>query len=230
MRRDLLRLLAAVPLLGACSGPSPLREADLRPVAPDGLPSDLPAPMLRVGDEWRYVMRSELTGLTTDRVQLRVSAVDAGGYQIAGRSQEAGPFEVRYDRDLNIIRSRGSAFQPPYPRFAFPLAIGKSWRADVTSTLPAAVSDGAILQSVSATAQGWERVTVPAGTFTALRVVLAINWRNVNYASVWGSSGETFWYAAQVRNAVLHHRVDYPHDGAQSNNIVTELESFSAGA
>jgi hypothetical protein len=33
-----------------------------------------------------------------------------------------------------------------------------------------------------------------------------------------------------VRNAVFHHRVDFAQGRLESNNSVTELESFSVGA
>jgi hypothetical protein len=83
---------------------------------------------------------------------------------------------------------------------------------------------------VSATVRGWERVTVPAGNFTALRIDLAIDWRDSDNAAAWGNSAESFWYAAEVRNAVFHHRVDFAQGRLESNNSVTELESFSVGA
>jgi hypothetical protein len=228
-RRNLLLLVAAVPLLGACGGSSPLHQADIRPVSPEGLPGELPAPALQVGTEWRYVMRSVLTGLTTDRVQLRVSAVEADGYVVAGQS-EAGAFEARLDRDLNPIRNRNVAFAPPYPRYAFPLTIGKAWRTEVRTTVVGQPDQGTLLQNVSASVRGWERVTVPAGIFTTLRIDLAIEWQNTRDATERGNSTETFWYSAQVQNAVLHHRTDYASGRVVTNDSVTSLESLSAGA
>lgn len=229
-RRRALRLLGAIPLLGACGGPSVLRQAGLQPVPAEGMPAALPAPALRVGDEWRYVLRDAMTGLATDRVEHRVVAVDADGYALAERSQTAGPSEARYDRDLNPVRWRNRAFAPAYPRFAFPLAVGKTWRAEVRSSAVPAVRYGTLLEQVSATVRGWERVTVPAGTFVALRVELAIDWRDSDDAQVWGNSSDTFWYVAAVRSAVLRHRVDFPQGRIESNNSVTELASYSVGA
>lgn len=228
-RRNLLRLLAVAPLLSACGGPSVLREAALLPVSPEGFPSQLPAPALPVGAEWRYRIRAVLTGLTTDQVRYRVSAVDANGYEIAGVSQTDGPFEARYDRDLNPVRSRNVAFQPAYPRYSFPLAIGKMWRTTVRTTVVGDSGQGTLLQDVSAAVRGWERVTVPAGIFTALRIDLAINWQNSAFATERGNSTEAFWYAANVRNAVFHHRTDYSEGRIVTNNVVTELESFKVG-
>jgi hypothetical protein len=198
-------------------------------VPPDGLPRELPAPALRVGDEWGYVMRDAMTGLASDRARMRVTAVDADGYGMTESSQAVGTFAVRYDRNLNPLRSRNVVFEPAYPRFAFPLAAGKTWRAEVRSSGVPAARYATLVQRVSATVRGWERVTVPAGNFTALRIDLAIDWRDSDNAAAWGNSAESFWYAAEVRNAVFHHRVDFAQGRLESNNSVTELESFSVG-
>lgn len=229
-RRRLLRFLAATPLLGACGSPSVLRQAGLEPVPPDGLPRELAAPVLQVGDEWRYVKRSALTGLTIDSAQVRVTAAGPDGYTVVEDWQTAGPVAARYDRNLNPLRSGDWVYEPAYPRYSFPLAIGKTWGGEVVSSEVPARRYATLRQRLKANVRGWERVTVPAGTFTALRVDLAVSWRDTDSAQVWGGSAETNWYAAEVRNSVLHHRVDYPYNGVQSNNVVVELESFRVGA
>jgi hypothetical protein len=206
-----------------------LRQAGLQPVSPDGLPRELPAPVLRPGHEWRYVAHDGLTGLVTERAHLRVNAADADGYGLTETLQAGPVYEVRYDRSLNLVRWRNRAFAPAYPRFAFPLALGKTWRVELRSSAVPSVRYGTLIEQVSGVVRGWERVTVPAGTFTALRIDLALDWRDTDEATVWGNSTDSFWYAAEARNAVLRHRVDFPHAGAQSNNIVTKLESFSVG-
>jgi hypothetical protein len=229
-RRNALRLLAAAPLFGACRGPSVLSQAGLQPVPPDGLPRELPAPVLRPGHEWRAVTHDELTGLVSERMRMVVTAADADGYSLTETLQAGPVYDVRFDRNLNLVRWRNRAFAPAYPRFEFPLAIGKRWRVNLRSSAIPSVRYGTLIEEVSGVVRGWERVKVPAGSFTALRIELAIDWRDAEAAGVWGNSMDTFWYSAEVRNAVLRHRVDYPYAGAQSNNIVTEVESFSVSA
>jgi hypothetical protein len=229
-RRRLLGALAAAPLLGACGGTTVLNQMGMQPVPPDGLPRELAAPVLQVGDEWHYVKRSALTGLTIDRARVRVTAVGVDGYAIAEDWQTAGPVAARYDRNLNPLRSGDWVHKPAYPRFSFPLAIGKTWSGEVVSSEVPGRHYATLRQRLKANVRGWERVTVAAGTFTALRINIAINWSDTDNAQVWGSSAETFWYAAEVRGFVLHHRVDYPYDGIQSSNVLVELESFRVGA
>ncbi len=230
-RRRLLRVLATAPLLGACGGTSVLNQMVSRPVPPEGLPREVVAPLLQVGDEWRYVKRSALTGLTIDQVQARVSAVGRDGYAVAEDWHTAGPVAARFDRNLNPLRSGNWVHEPAFPRYSFPLGVGQVWSGEVISSEEAPARRYARLrQRIKANVRGWERVTVSAGTFTALRIDLAVNWSDTDNAQVWGNSAETVWYAAEVRNMVLHHRVDYPYDGIQSSNVLVELESFRVGA
>jgi hypothetical protein len=230
-RRRLLRVLATAPLLGACGGTSVLNQMVSRPVSPEGLPREVVAPLLQVGDEWRYVKRSALTGLTIDQVQVRVSAVGRDGYAVAEDWHTAGPVAARFDRNLNPLRSGNWVHEPAFPRYSFPLGVGQVWSGEVISSEEAPARRYARLrQRLKANVRGWERVTVSAGTFAALRIDLAVNWSDTDNAQVWGNSAETVWYAAEVRNMVLHHRVDYPYDGIQSSNVLVELESFRVGA
>jgi len=229
-RRRLIGFLAAAPLLGACGGTTVLNQMGLQAVPPDGRPRELPAPALQVGDEWRYVKRSALTGLTIDQARVRVTAAGRDGYAVAEDWRTAGPVAARFDRNFNPLRSGDWVYEPAYPRFSFPLAIGKAWSGEVVSSEVPARRYATLRQRLKANVRGWERVTVSAGTFTALRIDLAVNWNDTDNAQVWGNSAETIWFAAEVRNMVLHHRVDYPYDGIQSSNVLLELESFRVGA
>src|SRR5262245_46609379 len=126
-RRAFLGVLAAAPFLGSCAGSSVLRQAGLQPVAPDGQPSEVPAPTRRAGDQWQLRMRDALTGLTTNRSTIRIVGADANGYDVVEEWQTGGRVDARYDRSLNPIRTQNLAYDPPFPRYSFPLAIGKTW-------------------------------------------------------------------------------------------------------
>jgi hypothetical protein len=164
-------------------------------------------------------------------MQARVSAVGREGYAVAEDWHTAGPVAARFDRNLNPLRSGNWVHEPAFPRYSFPLGVGQVWSGEVISSEEAPARRYARLrQRIKANVRGWERVTVSAGTFAALRIDLAVNWSDTDNAQVWGNSAETVWYAAEVRNMVLHHRVDYPYDGIQSSNVLVELESFRVGA
>jgi len=229
LRRNVLGVMALGPLLGGCGGPSVLSQADLQPVPATGRPNALAAPALQVGDQWRFVLRSELTGLVVDRYRAEVTAVRPDGYTVAETWQIAGAVTALYDRNLNPLRSGKVVYEPAYPRFSFPLAIGKTWRGQTVARELPRRQFGVVREDLRANVHGWERVTVPAGIFTALRVDIAIDWQNPENAQSRGSSMESFWYAADVRNIVFHHRIDFENRQV-TNNSVTQLESFRPGS
>ena len=76
---------------------------------------------------------------------------------------------------------------------------------------------------------GWERITVPAGTFTALRIDVAVTWSDLDAAGLRGMTRETVWYVPEVRNFALSHRQDFYGDVQLVNDSVLELTAFSGG-
>jgi hypothetical protein len=169
VRRSLVGIIALTPILSACGGPSVLRQAGLQPVSPVGQPASVPAPDIRVGDEWRYVVRAELTGLAVDSARIRVVGIEPDGYSVVESWQEGGTINARYDRNLNPLRSGTAVYTPAYPRYAFPLSIGKTWRGATLARIQSPQGGGSVRQTLSAKVIAWERAIVPAGTFTAHR-------------------------------------------------------------
>jgi hypothetical protein len=106
--------------------------------------------------------------------------------------------------EWNLIRSHnadGSSleYSPPLKYFAFPLYPGKTWQHTSTehNTKTGAVREHA----VSATVGDWEEVTVPAGTFRAIKITLHIE--VLNQATAQKSTGvDVSWYAPALRRSV----------------------------
>ncbi len=228
-RRTFLGLLAISPWLGACVGSPVLRQAGLQPVAPEGLPQEIPAPTLRVGDQWQYRKRDGLTGLTTNESTIRIASVVPDGYAVAEAWQDGGAVEAQYDRSLNPLRTQNLVFDPPFPRYSFPLALGKAWGGEILMRVVPTQRYGTVRQRVRANVRDWERVSVPAGTFTAMRIDISTDSNDTDAASLSGTTAESIWYVPQVRNMVFYHRVDF-HYRQETNNSVLELVSFRLGA
>jgi len=127
------------------------------------------------------------------------------------------------------VRTYNLDFQPAFPRFSFPLAIGKTWQGEVRKRDVPAQRYGNVRESVKATVAGWERITVPAGTFTALRIDIAVTWSDLDAAGLRGMSRETVWYVPEVRNFALSHRQDFYGDVQLVDESVLELTAFSGG-
>jgi hypothetical protein len=88
---------------------------------------------------------------------------------------------------------------------------------------------GNFRQRVRASVRGWEKVIVPAGTFTALRIDISVDWNDVDVAELFGTTAETIWYVPQIRNMAFYHLVDF-QGRHEVNNAVLELESFRLSA
>jgi hypothetical protein len=224
-RRTFLGMGAVAPWLAACAS-NAITEANIQSVAPQGLPAQVPAPLLRPGTQWQFTMRSGITGLVTDRATFRVASAAPDGYAI-DEDWQKGPAQGRYDANLNPVRTKNTAYEPPYPRYEFPLSIGKNWSATVMRDAVPAQLQGRVREEVKGNVAGWERVTVPAGTFTALRIDLGGNWTNVDNADNFGTFTEKVWYVPEVRNMALYQRMYLFHALQIIDNSTLELNAFS---
>ncbi len=228
-RRACLGSALVAAALAGCAQYSVLRDANIQPVSAAGMPAQVPAPTLRVGDQWSYTRRETMTGLVSNQAQGRVTAVTGEGYQLAEEWQSGGPVNALFDFNLNPLRIGNVDFRPAFPRFSFPLAVGKTWQSDVVKREVPVQRYSTVRESVKGAVVGWERITVPAGTFTALRIEVTTVWHDLDAASVRGTSRETVWYVPEVRNVALLHRQDFYGDVQIVNDSVLELTAFSAG-
>lgn len=193
-------LLFSTALLAACAAPLPQQP-------PAGMPAQVPAPEVRVGDTWTYRVRDAYTGLPRGEQSYRVIEVSDGRVRVAALHDDARQQEEQlYDRNWNWLRRPATNLQsfeyrPAYPAFDFPLAAGKRWSARVIATDP---KDGRRFPvNVQAVVLGWERVKVPAGEFDALKI------QRMVFFDYWelGIRGrseiiEHDWYAPAIRQVV----------------------------
>ncbi len=197
-------------LLGACV--SHVGNPVVAPVSsmPRGMPTMLPAP----GDVAVYRILNAYNSEPRGEIRYRVEKVDAGQVVVSMASEstsEALPHTQRYTPDGNWLRHPvvnhdipvEYEFNPPYPAYAFPLEVGKSWsrRVSATNAAGARVSvrvDGRVL--------GVERITVPAGSFDTFKI------RRQVYAGDWGgfldetNIREIDWYAPELGRPVRTER------------------------
>ncbi|MBI3918599.1 MAG: hypothetical protein HY322_16525 [Betaproteobacteria bacterium] len=191
-------VFAALFLITGCA-------TQLSQTPPAGMPAQVMAAGLQVGNHWRYAVRDGFTNLPRGTVEYRVSAVQGDTVKVEVRDEGRESTEI-YTRDGNWLSRPATNMQlftysPAYRAFAFPLASGKTWKSRVTATDPAdgrrfpVMIEGAVL--------GWDRIKVPAGEFDALRV------RRFVYLDYWqqnvrGQSviEENEWFAPAVNQVV----------------------------
>jgi hypothetical protein len=174
-------------------------------------------PDTRVGDQWKYRVTDKFTKLThsvsvevmsvtENRIHTRnlESALDAASLPAA-----AGVIWV-WDRDWNPLSHGAIEYKPFYPVLQFPLEPGKQW----SGTVQWYGGSGTLRHQLTAQVAGWERVTVPAGSFDALRITVRGNISetgSINYYSQSGSISNVTWYAPAI-GQIVKKEVDHSDD------------------
>jgi hypothetical protein len=166
-------------------------------------------PGVKVGDTWMYNTLNGWTG-ELDYVSVNtVKEIAKDGILMESTPLSGEPVsKVRRTRDFNLVSIDAPGFTqralPYYPNYAFPLEVGKTWQSEVdlnSTKLP----DKRVKARLEGKVIGWESVTVPAGTFRALKIVVTGWYRASSLDGSWGGRIEdALWYAPEVRNAVRY--------------------------
>ena len=111
---------------------------------------------------------------------------------------------LEFTREWNLIRTRnadggGVDFSPPLKYYDFPLYPGKSWKQ---TSIENNIKTGAIKEhTLSGVVGGWENISVPAGTFKALKIT--VNSELLDNATGQKSTGtDISWYVPELRRSV----------------------------
>ena len=126
----------------------------------------------------------------------------------------------------NLIKSRepdgkGYDYSPPLKYFDFPLFPGKRWTAEVAEMQ--AGGQPTKTHKMAAVVEGWEDITVPAGTFRALKVVLRV--KALEESGVTRDSEDVSWYAPKVKRSVKTVETSVNHSsGLRTMRTVTLIE------
>ncbi len=199
-RRHWLRVAAASPaalLLGACA---------TSPAFLPGPPTPPPAPVARVGQRWRYQQINRYNGQSlgihvhtvtqVDGERIVVTITDGDGATVGQERYEA-PWRVIDDLGFDMPQH----FAQPVPRLPAVLRAGARESLSTTYQVPGNSSSLFWRQWLSA--PGWERITVPAGTYDCLRIERLIQFRHSDMFREWPERQETIWYAPAVERWVL---------------------------
>lgn len=197
-------------------------------------------PKVQVGDRWVYrkidlwqnapvyTVAFEVASVGDNEIRTGWTLTEGSGNLVKGAT---GTYV--YDGQWGIasqepfIESRQKrVFSPPLGWLRFPLVPGQSWEGK--SVHPGRNGTGEVTEQFKATATGWDTVTVPAGTFKAIKVVGKGHWRYVGGtgATESGPNQFTVWYAPEAKRAV---RSDYEDSGFASrsyNRERTELLEY----
>ena len=201
-----------------------------------------PAPFMIVGDRWVYNVKSGIGLSTTTYQETReVTAVSGkrGRIKVTGKAADGKDFtrveEFSAPGTLAsgaLCLDQGYRFPTPLQRVAFPVAPGQRSSKWVDVIADPGGAKGQV--NYSFRTRSWDKQTVPAGAFDAIRVdVLMVlddstpfrNATNCNF---------TYWYSPTVRGTVRERRTaQYTQLDQQAEYRVLdqfyELASFTPG-
>ncbi len=144
------------------------------------------------------------------------------------KASTSRPTILEFTRDWNILKNRNSVYTPHFPANKFPVSKGDVWEGK--STRADLVADERAEYTVSAKAAGIEEVTVPAGNFRTMKIVVNTQYRVSNRVGVGsGKRTEIFWYTPGISKFVKSTYEDTNWAGAPLNNERFELVEFVKG-
>jgi hypothetical protein len=158
------------------------------------------APDVHVGDVWKFRTLDGFTNETQSESTQRVVEINDREFVVELRNLSKDKTSLRYfTREWNIVDSDDGKYDPYYPEYKFPLTAGATWNEKYTFLPSAGVASSGF---VKATVSAQEKVTVPAGTFSAYRIDRDQEIRGNSETAVVTNTHMTTWYAPAVRRFV----------------------------
>jgi hypothetical protein len=194
-RRTFITTAALAPV--ACGVPLSY-ENGIPVAAPSPTPS-IRAP--QVGQEWSYIKKDTFNGKTLGVITERVAKV--GSNIVIARSTADGgilPNEIQTSWGMVSTDTQWPQllnFSPSLP--LWPLELSTAWSKQFNTKYSVdGYADSRLNWQEYMSVQGWEKITVPAGTFIALRYQNLINYESSDPNKVDCIRKETVWFVPQI--------------------------------
>ena len=191
--------------------------------------SPIAAPTVAVGDSWTYQYTDVWKHQPGNLNRMEVTGVDASGILVDVKRAATGALVAhqRFSRDMNPVNRGNMHFAPAFGRYAFPLEPGKEWSSEATGQNNAAGKRWRY--QFKGKALGWEKITVQAGEFDALKIELVAFYQGEEVGSNGGSGQlkETLWFAPAVNNFVKLDYQDTDWQGRVFNRDLWELTAYT---
>ncbi|MES2586611.1 MAG: hypothetical protein V4536_06785 [Pseudomonadota bacterium] len=193
-RRTFMASAALTPV--ACGSLS--YEHGISVAAPNPLPVVRPP---QVGQEWTYVMRNTFDGKTlginTERIASIGSVIKIERTSVDGVILNS---EIQTSWGMVSVNTQWSQllnFSPSLP--LWPEQLSSTWAKQFNTKYSiAGYPDSRLNWQEYMSVQGWEKITVPAGEFIALRFQTLINYESEDSNKIDCIRKETVWFAPQI--------------------------------
>ena len=213
------------------------------------------SPRLSANDTWTYQNTVENNaGWRQTRIETTVLRAGSGSIAVSIKPSASTmpPTEQLVGPDWSRVRSVNGRDTVVNRPLSFPLSIGKTWEIQYTEDHPNRQHSTEHFRTPYKVA-GWEDVTVPAGTFHAMKIeadgqwsaalapaVSAVSGARVDAqgttsviqtskttpATVSGRTYKAFWYVPAVKRWVRSVEEYYDTNGVRHERFTDELESY----
>jgi hypothetical protein len=213
-------------------------------------------PTVRPGDTWIY-RSTHQRGLVGHETHDVATVVRAGPSDILLSVQEVGstlpPHDQLVGADWSRFRSVDGKDTVVNQPFNFPLSPSKTWQIEYEDDHPSDRAHRSEQYDEKYIVTGWEDVTVPAGTFKALKIETEGRWtavlapnlgaasqtradaqgstvvmstKRVTPQTVTGRLYKAFWYVPAVKRLVKSDEEYFSTTGERASVWTQELESY----
>jgi hypothetical protein len=185
-------------------------------------PGPISAPAMKVGDRWTFKRTDRVERVEDKKVGEATWEIVAIGektceLQSTIKGQESTPTKFVYSRDGGVLVRGVTKFDPAETYLAFPLEQGKEWGGRYK--FPSAQTSETVDAELYGKAVGWESVTVPAGTFKALKITYTGRWGMMRGPyRIGGEYVRAGWYVPEMKQFI---RSEFKVYG--SNSVQTDL-------
>jgi hypothetical protein len=155
----------------------------------------------KIGQEWTYVKKDVFDGrvlaLITERVfnigtTITINRSTADGGMLPSEIQSNWGFVLTDPQWPHLL-----SFKPALP--LWPLELNSDWSKQFNTKYSVGdYSDSGLNWREYMSVQGWERITVPAGEFIALRFDTLINYESDDPNKIDCMRKETIWFAPEI--------------------------------
>lgn len=192
----LLPSLVLVALAAGCAAESSY--------IPKDAPASVAAATVRVGDFWEYSVTDAYTGFDRGLRRYEVSRVDPNRIVVDvtqdGRRVDSAVYDAGWNGlEHPLPNLQRWSYAPAFPAYVYPLEPGKSWYTVVTATDP--VTRQSYKVHTRGKVLGWERISVPAGQFDALKIQRQVFAGNSDSRKTQEEITETDWYVPALRRS-----------------------------
>lgn len=171
-------------------------------------------PTVHSGDVW-------VDRLASGDKEFKVTAASADGFsftQWGAEMQSDANWNPTVWRSLTENQAAPINYQKPLLMYPFPLTPGKTWTAEVRWQIPDISQAGR--SEVEGKIGDWEQVTVPAGTYRAIKVDVTV--RAIGRLGLNDTTTVTYWYSPQVNRFVK-----YRYQGESQGLVEAQMVSYT---